>query len=296
MRKLSIKTLTFQIKSATIKKKGEINFMDWQAILNSIVNWATSSGIRLVIALVLLFISFKVINALARRFTKRSEKKGVDKTISRTLIYIFKLSMKIVVTVCLIGYVGIDTSGITALIASAGVCIGLAVNGAVSNLAGGVMLIVTRPFKIDDYIDVLGHSGTVEEIRITQTKLCTPDNKVVYIPNGALSSAEIVNYSEKDVRRVDNTFSVAYDCDFEKAKEIITNICLKHELVLKEPAPFVRVSNHGSSSIDIVARVWVKSADYWTVHFDLLEKVKAEFDANGIEIPFDQLDVNIKKQ
>lgn len=270
--------------------------MDWQAILNSIVNWATSSGIRLVIALVLLFISFKVINALARRFTKRSEKKGVDKTISRTLIYIFKLSMKIIVTVCLIGYVGIDTSGSTALIASAGVCIGLAVNGAVSNLAGGVVLIVTRPFKIDDYIDVLGHSGTVEEIRITQTKLCTPDNKVVYIPNGALSSAEIVNYSEKDIRRVDNTFSIAYDCDFEKAKDIIVKICLKHELVLKEPAPFVRVSNHGSSSIDIVARVWVKSADYWTVHFDLLEKVKAEFDANGIEIPFDQLDVNIKKQ
>ena len=270
--------------------------MDWQAILNSIVNWATSSGIRLVIAFVLLFISFKVINALARRFTKRSEKKGVDKTISRTLIYIFKLSMKIIVTVCLIGYVGIDTSGITALIASAGVCIGLAVNGAVSNLAGGVVLIVTRPFKIDDYIDVLGHSGTVEEIRITQTKLCTPDNKVVYIPNGALSSAEIVNYSEKDIRRVDNTFSIAYDCDFEKAKDIIVKICLNHELVLKEPAPFVRVSNHGSSSIDIVARVWVKSADYWTVHFDLLEKVKAEFDANGIEIPFDQLDVNIKKQ
>ncbi|MBE7068317.1 MAG: mechanosensitive ion channel [Clostridiales bacterium] len=269
--------------------------MDWQAILNSIVNWATSTGIRLLIALILLFVSFKVINALARRFAKRFEKKNLDKTISRTFVYIFKLSMKIIVVVCLIGYVGIDTSGITALIASAGVCIGLAVNGAVSNLAGGVMLIVTRPFKIDDYIEALGYSGTVEEIRITQTKLRTPDNKVVYLPNGTLSSSEIVNYSEKDIRRVDNTFSIAYDCDFEKAKEIITNICANHELVLKDPAPFVRVSNHGSSSIDIVTRVWTKSEDYWTVHFDLLEKVKTEFDANGIEIPFNQLDVNIKK-
>lgn len=210
--------------------------MDWKAILNSLVNWATSSGIKIIIALVLLFISFKVINTLARRFTKRSERKGVDKTIARTLIYIFKLGMKIIVIVCLIGYVGLDTSGITALIASAGVCIGLAVNGAVSNLAGGVMLIATRPFKIDDYIEALGHAGTVEEIRITQTKLRTPDNKVVYVPNGALSSAEIINYSEKEIRRVENTFSIAYHCDFEKAKEIITNICLNHELILKDPA------------------------------------------------------------
>ncbi len=269
--------------------------MDWQAILNSIVNWATSTGVKLIIALLLLFTSFKIINKLAKRFTKRFEKRNVDKTIARTIVYVFKLGMKIIVAVCLVGYVGIETSGITALVTSFGVCVGLAVNGALSNLAGGVMIIITRPFKIDDYIEALGHSGTVEEIRITQTKLRTPDNKVVYIPNGTLSSSEIVNYSEKDVRRLDNTFSIAYNCDFEKAKEIITNICMQHELVMKDPAPFVRVSKHGSSSIDIVTRVWTKSGDYWTVHFDLLEKVKTEFDANGIEIPFEQLDVNIKK-
>ena len=269
--------------------------MDWQAILNSIVNWATSTGVKVVIALVLLFISFKVINRLAKRFTKRFEKRNVDKTIARTIVYVFKLGMKIIVAICLVGYVGIETSGITALVTSFGVCIGLAVNGALSNLAGGVMIIITRPFKIDDYIEALGYSGTVEEIRITQTKLRTPDNKVVYIPNGTLSSAEIVNYSEKDVRRLDITFSIAYNCDFEKAKQILTNICMEHELVLKDPAPFVRVSKHGSSSIDIVTRVWTKSEDYWTVNFDLLEKVKTEFDANGIEIPFEQLDVNIKK-
>lgn len=269
--------------------------MDWQAILNTIVNWAASTGVKIIIALLLLFISFKIINGLSKRFTKRSEERGVDKTISRTLIYIFKLGMKIIVVICLIGYVGIETSGITALVASLGVCVGLAVNGALSNLAGGVMIIITRPFKIDDYIEALGQSGTVEEIRITQTKLRTPDNKVVYIPNGTLCSAEIINYSEKEVRRLDNTFSIAYNCDFEKAKEIITKICLDHELVLKDPVPFVRVSKHGSSSIDIVSRVWTKSADYWAVNYDLLEKVKTEFDANGIEIPFEQVDVNIKK-
>lgn len=270
-------------------------FMDWNAILNSIVNWVTTAGVKIIIALLILFVSFKIINVLAKKFTKSANKKNMDKTISRTLIYIFKLGAKIVVAICLIGYVGIDTSGMTALVASAGVCIGLAVNGALSNLAGGVMLIITRPFRIDDYIEVLGYSGTVEEIKITQTKLCTPDNKVVYIPNGALSSAEIINYSEKDLRRVDNTFSVSYNCDFEKAKEIINNVCMAHELILKDPAPLIRVSKHASSSIDIVTRVWVKSKDYWAVNFDLLEKIKKEFDANNIEIPFEQIDVNIKK-
>lgn len=270
--------------------------MDLEAILNSILNWLANSGVKVLIAVILLIVSFKVINALAKRFTKRSEKKGIDKTISRTLIYIFKLGTKILVTICLIGYLGIDTSGLAALIASLGVCIGLAVNGTVSNLAGGIMIILTRPFKIDDYIEACGHSGTVEEIHITQTKLRTADNRVIYIPNGSLSTSEIVNYSEKTTRRVEHTFSVSYDTDFEKAKEIILGICQANEKILKDPAPFAKVSKHNSSSIDIVTRVWVNSADYWDVHFDLLEKVKTAFDANGIEIPFDQLEVNVKNK
>ena len=269
--------------------------MDWKEVLKTIINWATSTGVKIIIALIVLLVSFRIINIISRKLTLQAQKREVDKTISHTLIYVFKTIAKIIVAICLVGYLGIDTSGLTALITSLGVCVGLAVNGALSNLAGGVMLILTRPFKIDDYIEALGHSGTVEDIRITQTKLRTPDNKVVYIPNGTLSSAEIINYSEKDVRRLDLTFSIAYNNDFEKAKQIITTICDSHELVLKDPAPFVRVSKHNSSSIDIVTRVWVKSGDYWTVNFDLLEKVKLDFDANGIEIPFNQLDVNIKK-
>lgn len=269
--------------------------MDWKEVLKTIINWATSTGVKIIISLIVLLVSFRIINIISRKLTLQAQKREVDKTISHTLIYVFKTIAKIIVAICLVGYLGIDTSGLTALITSLGVCVGLAVNGALSNLAGGVMLILTRPFKIDDYIEALGHSGTVEDIRITQTKLRTPDNKVVYIPNGTLSSAEIINYSEKDVRRLDLTFSIAYNNDFEKAKQIITTICDSHELVLKDPAPFVRVSKHNSSSIDIVTRVWVKSGDYWTVNFDLLEKVKLDFDANGIEIPFNQLDVNIKK-
>ncbi len=268
--------------------------MDWQALLNNIVNWATTAGLKLLIALVIMFITFKIINFIGRRIERSADKHHADKTIMRTAAYIFKIGMKLVVLVCLVGYVGIDTSGLTALIASLGVCIGLAVNGALSNLAGGVLIILTRPFRIDDFIEAQGYSGTVEDIHITNTKLRTTDNKTVYIPNGALSSGSIVNYSMKDTRRVDEVFSISYAADFKKAKAILSEIIDAHPLVLKDPAPFIRVSEHSSSSISITTRVWVQSADYWTVKFDMLETVKERFDAEGIEIPFNQMDVHIK--
>jgi len=269
--------------------------MDWQQVLDALLGWAKTAGVKIAVALVLWIVLFKLINAIGRRILKKAEKKGLDKTIARTLVYISKLLAKVTVVICLISYVGIDASGLTALVASFGVCVGLAVNGALSNLAGGIMIIVTRPFKLDDFIEACGHSGTVEEIRITQTKLCTPDNKVVFIPNGTLSSSEIINYSVKKTRRVDHTFSIGYQNDFEQAKAIVLAICEKHEKVLSDPAPFVRVCKHGESSVDIVTRVWTESADYWTVHFDLLEQVKAAFDEQGIEIPYGQLDVHIKQ-
>ena len=248
-----------------------------------------------VLLVILLFISFKIINWIGKKIEKSPEKGKMDKTIAKVLAYIFKLGMKIVVAICLVGYVGIDTSGLAALVTSFGVCIGLAVNGAVSNLAGGVVIILTRPFRVDDFIEAQGHSGVVEDIHITCTRVRTGDNKVVYIPNGALSSGCIVNYSEKSTRRVDFTFSIGYGDDFEKAKKIITDICSAHELVLKDQPIFVRVAAHGASSIDLVTRVWVNSGDYWTVNFDILEAVKTAFDKEGIEIPFNQLDVHVKK-
>ncbi|MBQ3116138.1 MAG: mechanosensitive ion channel [Clostridia bacterium] len=275
--------------------------MNFEQLWNKIVAWVTSDAIwttiaKIIISLIVLFVSFKVINAVARRIEKRATRKNADKTIVKTLVYIFRLALKILIFICIIGFLGIDTSGFTALIASLGVCVGLAVNGALSNLAGGVMIILTRPFRVDDYIEAQGYSGTVLEIKITYTKIVTPDNKIIYIPNGSLSSGTVVNYSEKDLRRVDLTFSIGYADDFEKAKSIILDVCNSHELILKDPAPFVRMKEHGSSSIDIVTRVWTKNSDYWTVNFDLLESVKKEFDANNIEIPYNQVDVHIKQK
>ena len=262
--------------------------------LNTLVSWATTTGIKIVIALILLFISFKLINFFAKKIGKACEKKNLDKTITKALLYASKLTLKCIVVVALIGYLGIDTSAITALIASFGVCIGLAVNGTVSNLAGGVLILVTRPFRVDDFIEAQGVSGTVVDIRITHTKLNTPDNKVIYLPNGALSNGNITNYSEKDTRRVDLEFTFDCSTDIEKAKSLVADVFAANEMILKDPAPFVRMSEHGDSAIAITARVWVNSDDYWTVNFDVLEAVKKAFDENGIEIPFNQLDVHVK--
>ncbi len=272
--------------------------MDWKEIfsgvLNTVISWASTAGIRLLLAIIILFVSFKIVNAIARRIEKSGEKGKLDKTLAKTFAYIFKLALKIVIVVSMVGFVGIDTSGIAALVVSFGACVGLALNGALSNLAGGILIILTRPFRVDDFIEAQGYSGTVEDIHITNTKLRTADNKVVYIPNGPLSSGTILNYSVKDTRRVDFTFSIGYGDDFERAKKIVTDICVSHELVLKDPAPMVRISEHGASSINLVTRVWVNNADYWTVNFDILEAVKAAFDKEGIEIPFNQLDVHVK--
>lgn len=264
-------------------------------IVDAIWNWAKTTGVKILIALVVLIISFFLIKVITRRLLKKMQKnKKVDKTISKTLIHATSILFKILVVVALISYLGVDTSGITALITSLGVCVGLAVNGALSNLAGGFLILVTRPFKIDDYIEAEGFSGTVLDIRITNTKLCTPDNKIIYIPNGKLSAAEIVNYSESPTRRVDLTFSISYANDFEKAEKILLDICNKHPLILKDPAPTARLTEHASSSINITLKAWVNNGDYWDVRFDLLESVKKAFDKNHIEIPFTQMDVHVK--
>ena len=267
--------------------------MDWNAFFSGILNWLLTEGIKIVIAFILLFIGFKLARYIAKKVTGAMEKRAVDKTICGVTGHILNYGLKIVIVVCLLGYLGIETSGIAAVISSLGIAVGLAVEGALSNLAGGVLIIITRPFRIGDYIEAQGESGTVEDINIIHTTLRTPDNKVVILPNGSLANSNVVNYSVKDTRRVDFVFSIGYTADYQKAQGIIMDIFNRHELVLDDPAPFVRMSEHAASAINITARCWVKSADYWTVNFDVIETVKAEFDKNGIEIPFNQLDVHL---
>lgn len=270
--------------------------MNFDQIVSTVLSWATTTGVKIVVALFLLLLSFRIITVTTRKLERRlvGGKRALDKTLTSTAFYALRIVLKVLVVVCLVGYLGIDTSGITALIASLGVGVGLAVNGALSNFAGGALILITRPFRIDDFIEAQGYAGTVEDIHMTMTRLRTPDNKIVYVPNGVLSAGTIVNYSEKDIRRVDLTFSIGYNEDSERAKAIILQRIEAHEKALKDPAPFVRVSEHGESRILIIARVWAKSEDFWDVHFDLLESVKADFDREGIKIPFNQLDVHVK--
>ena len=264
-------------------------------IIEALRNWALTTGVKIVAAIIILLISFRIVTLISRRIEKKLEKSGkFDKTIIQTLFYAGRIVVKIVIATCLVGWLGVDTTGIAALIASLGVGIGLAVNGALSNFAGGILLLVTRPFKVGDYIAAQGSEGIVEDIRIISTKIVTLDNKVVHLPNGALSSGNIVNYSEKDIRRVDLVFSVAGN-DPEVVRKLITDVCDADEKVLKDPAVFVRVSDYGAGNgVKVTMRAWCKTEQYWDTYFDLLNGVQKTFEANNIVIPFNQLDVHIK--
>lgn len=267
--------------------------MDFNQIWQEIVGWLSTSGVKLVIGLIAFFIVCKLVNGLSKRIKKRMEKKGVEKTIVVVTYKILRVGLKVLVFILLLGFWGIDTAGIGAAIASVGVAVGLAMQGSLSNLAGGILIIILHPFRLGDYIEAQGEEGTVEEISIFYTYLASPDNKTIMIPNGTLLNGNIVNYSKKSLRRVDLLYSVSYAQDFEKAKAVILDVIKNNEMILTDPEPLVRVKTHNASSIDIVTRVWANSGDYWSVYFQMQEDVKKRFDAEGIEIPYPQLDVHL---
>lgn len=219
----------------------------------------------------------------------------VDMTAQSFLKSLVKIVLYIIVIVIALSILKIPMSSIIAVIGAAGLAIGLALQNSMSNIAGGFIILFSKPFKAGDYIETGAVQGTVQAISILYTRLLTFDNKAVYIPNGQISSSTLINYTEEKIRRLDLTFSISYSDDFEKAKSILLSILQNHELALSEPKPIVRVSAHSSSSIIIAVKVWVNSSDYWALNWDLHETVKTEFDKAGITIPFNQLDVNIIK-
>lgn len=252
-------------------------------------------GIKVLIALVIMFVSFKLINRAFKIIQNHVTKKEIlDKTLTRTIARAACIVIKTLIVLSLTSYLGIDTSSFTALIASFGVAFGLAMNGAVSNIAGGLLLLVTRPYKLDDFVSVAGYEGLVEDINLNYTVLRTFDNKVIHIANGKASTESITNYSKKEIRRVDQVFNVSFDSDYDKARRVILDLAENHEKILKEPAPFVRMTAHGENGMVITSRVWVKIEDYWSVSYDMLEGVIRGFEENSIEIPYSQLDVHLR--
>ena len=269
--------------------------MNLEQFLNKIITWATTEGIKLIIGLLLLWLGWKLAKKVVNIMSKTLEKRNVDATVSSFLDTFVEVVLKGIVIYIFLEYVGIKTTGIAALVASAGVAIGLALQGSLSNFAGGVIILLIRPFNVGDYIEGAGHSGLIEKIGMFYTHMTTVDNKLILIPNGNLANGSIVNYSAKELRRVDLTFGVGYEQDVLKVKRVLSNIVDAHDLILKTPEPFIALSEHGDSAVNFVVRVWVNNSDYWKVHFDLLESVKIKFDEEEISIPYPQMDLHIKK-
>ena len=192
-----------------------------------------------------------------------------------------------------LGQLGIQTTSFIAIIGAAGLAIGLALQGALANFAAGFLMIIFRPFKVGDFIQCAGVAGTVEEIQIFTTQLKTPDNKTIIVPNAKITSDNITNFSTKETRRVDLVFGIGYGDDIDNAKKVISDLLEKDERIMKDPPPTIAVVELADSSVNFVVRPWVKSGDYWDVHFDMTENIKKRFDAEGISIPFPQQDVHL---
>lgn len=270
--------------------------MSLEKLLGKIVNWATTDGIKLIIGIFLLWIGWKLAKKIVNILNKTLERRNVDVTIRSFLDTFLEVILKGLVVLVVLEYVGIKTTGVAALVASAGVAIGLALQGSLSNFAGGLVILLIRPFNVGDYVEGAGHNGVIEKIGMFYTHMVSVDNKLILVPNGTLANGSIVNYSAKELRRVDLTFGVGYEQDILKVKRVLSNIVEAHDLILKTPEPFIALSNHGDSAINFVVRVWVNNSDYWKVHFDLLESVKVAFDNEDISIPYPQMDLHIKNE
>ena len=259
----------------------------------TIYGFAVNNFTRILMFFVVLIVGailLKIAINIFRNAINRSKLKG---TAGNFLITLVKIALVILYVILLLSMLGVDTTSLVAIFSVLTLAISLAVQDVIANLASGITLVVTKPFEEGDYADIGGTAGTVEKISITCTKLKTTDNKVVTIPNSTVTTSVIINYSTKETRRVDLTFSVAYGSDVEKVKALILGVIEKHELILKDPAPLVRLSEHAASSLDFVTRVWTKNSDYWTVNFDLKEQVLAVLEENNISIPFPQMDVHV---
>jgi small conductance mechanosensitive channel len=264
----------------------------WEAAQDLLVQF----GGKLVIALILLILGFWIINRFTRFLNNVMSKREVDESLRPFLIRLLNISLKVIVLIPIISILGIATSSFLALVGSAGLAIGLALQGSLANFAGGVIILTLKPFRKGQFIKAQGEMGTVDKINIFNTVLKTPDNQTVYIPNGQLAGSTIMNFSEEDTRRLVIDASIGYEDDIGKAKKVISDIIASNSGILKEPAPQVVVLSMGDNAVIISLRVWVKTSNYWNVYFELQEKIKLTFDQEGISIPFPQTTLSLSKE
>ncbi|MCF8038426.1 MAG: mechanosensitive ion channel [Desulfohalobiaceae bacterium] len=253
-------------------------------------------GLQVVAALAILVLGFWASRLIRNAIRRLMHKKKVDETLTSFACNLAYAALLVFVIIAAVNKLGFQTTSFIAIIGAAGLAIGLALQGSLANFAAGVLMIIFRPFKAGDYIEGGGTAGTVEEIEIFTTKLVSPDNKYIIVPNAKMLSDNIVNYSTKETRRVTLTFGISYGDDVDKARSVIQAVIDQDDRILQDPMPAVLVSALSESSVDLSVRVWTKNADFWGVHFDLMEKVKKAFDAQGLTIPFPQRDVHLYQQ
>lgn len=269
--------------------------VDVSAVMEWLKTDGVAFGIDLIAAIIILIVGRIAVGFVVRAIRLGMRKNGIDKTLETFICNLVKWALMIVVIIAAISQLGIQTTSFVAIFGAAGLAVGLALQGSLSNFAAGVLIVLFRPYKAGDWIEAAGIAGSVEQVQILTTVLRTGDNKRVIVPNSQIMNSVITNYSANDTRRIDLVIGVGYDDDLDKTRRVLEEIVAADERVLKEPAPQIAVSELGASSVDFVVRPWVSTPDYWGARFDLTETIKKRFDQEGISIPYPQQDVHLHK-
>ena len=263
-----------------------------ERMIDKLLEQGASLGLTLIKAFLIFIIGhylIKLINKIIKRILARRDIEMSVKTFVGSLVNVV---LTILLIISVVGALGVQTASFAALLASAGVAVGMALSGNLSNFAGGLIILLFKPFKVGDYIEGQGTGGTVKEIQIFHTILVTIDNRTVYIPNGALSSGAVVNFSRQDTRRIEWTFGVDYGENYDKVKQVIESILARETRILPDPVPFIALNTLADSSVNVIVRVWVKSENYWNVYYDINQAVYTTFNEQGIDFPFPQLTIH----
>ena len=287
--------LSSLLMAAFVAQASEEGFSKLQIFMQQLIDWGVGAGGRIIGAVIIFVVGRFLISFIKKLVSKLLMKRHIDAGIQSFVKSLVNILLTILLIIAVIGKLGVETTSFAALLASAGVAVGMALSGNLQNFAGGLIVLLFRPFKVGDWIESQGVSGTVREIQIFHTILTTADNKVIYIPNGALSSGTVTNYSREDTRRVDWVIGVEYGENYDKVESTVRRILATDSRIQNAPAPFVALHALDASCVNIVIRVWVKSSDYWGVYFDMNKTIYTVFNEEGIGFPFPQLTVHQAK-
>ncbi len=266
---------------------------NWHQLLELIQSQGVELAINVAIAIAIFYIGKLVVRFVVRGLRKVMRRQEIDRTLETFICNLVRIALMVVVIIAAIGQLGVETTSFIAIFGAAGLAVGLALQGSLSNFAAGVLIVLFRPYRVGDFIEAAGISGTVEQVQILTTVLRTGDNKQIIVPNGQIMESIITNFSANDTRRVDMVIGVSYSDDLDKVRATLQELVAAEERILDDPAPTIAVSALADSSVNFVVRPWVKTADYWGVMFDLTEAIKKRFDQEGISFPFPQRDVHL---